>query len=342
MKTTEILATLAIVGTVATVAVLNVNNSFSAESTFLQAGHSEQEQAYMQYLAKYRKNYGTREEFEYRFKTFSDNYHKVMNHNMMNSATEGFHMGLNQFADLTEAEFKKKLGFNSGLKRQTNVKSIASNGNPASVDWRTSAVTPVKDQGQCGSCWAFSTTGSVEGAYAISTGNLTSFSEQQLVDCSKNTTVPDDGNQGCNGGSMDLAFEYLQTNLAELEATYPYQGVDSTCAYDKSKGVFSVKGFVDVPQSNTQELENAVAHGPVSVAIEADSFVFQLYFGGIINSASCGSNLDHGVLVVGYGTENGQDYWILKNSWGAQWGESGFFRIAKGGDQAHSDGICGL
>ena len=246
-------------------------------------------------------------------------------------------MGLNSFADITEVEYKRKLGYNANLKKTTNVKSIASNGNPASVDWRAKgAVTPVKNQGQCGSCWAFSTIGSVEGAYAISTGNLTSFSEQQLVDCSKSGP---DGNQGCNGGEMDLAFAYLEAHKSESESNYPYQGVDATCAEDVAKGVFNLKSFVDVPQSSTLELENAVAQGPVSVAIEADSWVFQLYFGGIISSQSCGTNLDHGVLVVGYGTESGQDYWILKNSWGPSWGESGYFRIAKGGD---GPGVCGL
>jgi C1A family cysteine protease len=260
-----------------------------------------------------------------------------MSHNMMNAATEGFVMGLNQFADLTETEYKKLLGYKSALKSSTNYHSIESNGaNPASVDWRGKAVTPVKNQGQCGSCWAFSTTGSVEGLYALTQGTLKSFSEQQLVDCAKSGP---DGNQGCNGGEMDLAFTYLETNKLETEADYPYQGTDDSCAYDASKGVFSVKGFVDVPQNSTQQLENAVAKGPVSVAIEADSFVFQLYFGGIIKSESCGTDLDHGVLVVGYGTEAGQDYWILKNSWGSSWGENGFFRIAKGGD---GPGICGL
>jgi len=138
---------------------------------------------------------------------------------------------------------------------------------------------------------------------------------------------------------MDLAFEYLKDNKIETESDYPYQGTDNECTHDEAKGVFSLSGFTDVPANSTQELENAVAKQPVSVAIEADTFVFQFYNGGIISSTGCGVNLDHGVLVVGYGSENGSDYWILKNSWGPSWGEKGYFRIAKGGD---GPGICGL
>lgn len=133
----------------------------------------------------------------------------------------------------------------------------------------------------------------------------------------------------------------METNKAEKESDYPYEASDDTCRQDASKGVFELSGFADVPQNSTQELENAVALGPVSVAIEADQFSFQLYSGGVI-SKGCGTNLDHGVLVVGYGSENGQDYWILKNSWGASWGEKGFFRVAKGGADASGPGVCGL
>merc|ERR1712072_352717 len=152
----------------------------------------------------------------------------------------------------------------------------------ASVDWRTKgAVTPVKNQGQCGSCWAFSTTGSVEGAMFLSTGKLQSFSEQQLVDCSKN------GNMGCNGGLMDYAFKYIETSPLELEADYPYTAKDGKCSYTKSKGVGMVKGFKDVTSGSSSQLHAAVAKAPVSIAIEADQFVFQGYTGGVITSG-CG------------------------------------------------------
>jgi len=146
---------------------------------------------------------------------------------------------------MTPAEFKQVLGYkpSSGEK---NYQSIESNGNPASVDWREKkAVTGVKNQGQCGSCWAFSTVGSVEGLYAITKGELLSFSEQQLVDCSK------DGNMGCNGGDMDIAFTYLQTHKIEKESDYGYEGSDGTCRYDEKKGVFSIGGHKDVPANKT-------------------------------------------------------------------------------------------
>ena len=138
---------------------------------------------------------------------------------------------------------------------------------------------------------------------------------------------------------MNEAFGYYKQNRAMTEADYPYAGVDQKCAYDVAKGTILTNGYIDVPPSKTAQLVSAVAKNPVSVAIEASSSHFQLYNGGIINDPACGTNLDHGVLIVGYGTENNQDYWILKNSWGSDWGENGYFRIAKGGDGA---GICGV
>lgn len=237
---------------------------------------------------------------------------------------------------MTSAEYKKMLGYKAApLQATQNVHIFDENVTlPGSVDWRQQgAVTPVKNQGSCGSCWSFSTTGSVEGANFLKTKNLVSLSEQQLVDCS----TPE-GNEGCNGGLMDLAFKYIESNELETEAEYPYTAKDGTCSFDKSKGTVGITNFFDVPQNSTAQLEAAVAQQPVSVAIDAGSIIFQLYFGGIIKSSWCGTNLDHGVLVVGYGTESGTDYWILKNSWG-NWGEKGFFRIKRGGD---GPGICGI
>jgi C1A family cysteine protease len=207
----KILATIAVVGTIAAVAVLNAQ---APASTFLQEGTSETEQAFHGYIAKYGKNFGTKEDYAMRLSLFSENYHKVMHHNMMDAHTSGYTMEINKFSDMTPNEYKKMLGYKqSGANSSAGKKDTLSTvGLPASVDWRGKAVTGVKNQGQCGSCWAFSTTGSVEGAYAIKTGTIKSFSEQQLVDCSRSY-----GNQGCNGGLMDSAFQYLEKNNLDSE-----------------------------------------------------------------------------------------------------------------------------
>merc|ERR1712224_602099 len=208
---------------------------------------------------------------------------------------------------------------------------------PDSVDWVDGgAVSPVKDQGSCGSCWAFSTVGSLEGRAAIATGDLQQFSEQQFVDCDK-----DFGDEGCNGGLMDNAFKYLmQSKGACTEESYGYKGRGGACQIDScSIGLpaSSVTGFQDV-DGNEKALEEAVAQGPVSVAVEADT-VFQFYARGIVKTNFCGANLDHGVTAVGYGVENGVKYWKVKNSWGKMWGESGYIRLKKG---KGGKGQCGI
>jgi len=208
---------------------------------------------------------------------------------------------------------------------------------PSSVDWVSSgAVTAPKNQGQCGSCWTFSTTGALEGALKIATGKLVSLSEQQFVDCSH-----EGGNNGCNGGSMDSAFSFSEANAVCTEDSYPYKAAAGTCAASNcTAGIAKGKviGFKDVPPRDLDALMEAVSKQPVSVAIEADQMAFQLYKNGIL-SKECGSKLDHGVLLVGYGTENGTDYWKVKNSWGASWGEQGYIRMQRG---LSLDGECGI
>merc|ERR1712151_906374 len=244
-------------------------------------------------------------------------------------------VGLNKFADLTNDEFKKQFtGFKNQSSAQNNVKVLSTADVPDSIDWREhNAVTEVKNQGQCGSCWAFSTTGSMESRYYIKNKSLPSLSEQQLVDCSNAQ-----GNQGCNGGLMDQGFTYAEQTGLETETQYPYRGVDGTCNVTES-GV-KVQSFADVKANSPSQLKAAVAEGPVSIALDGAGLAFQFYFGGIIKSM-CGTSLDHGVLVVGYGTSGSTDYWIVKNSWGASWGESGYVRIMNNNKEGDA-GVCGL
>jgi len=282
----------------------------------------------------------TAAERQYRSAVFNRNLARIVKHN------EGNHswtMGINQFADLTPTEFKARYtgGFKMPKKflRGVTHAPFDVRANPPSVDWTTKgAVTPVKNQQQCGSCWAFSTTGSVEGAWFLAKGNLTSLSEQELVDCSG-----PEGNQGCEGGLMDQGFQYIIDNKGiTTEAAYPYTAADGTCASAGKPIAATLSGYKDVPANNELALETAIVQQPVSVAVEADQSSFQFYTGGVMDAA-CGTALDHGVLAVGYGTDtaSGKDYYKVKNSWGADWGEKGYIRLARGA-KFNPNGQCGI
>ncbi|GFV95228.1 cathepsin L [Trichonephila clavipes] len=265
----------------------------------------------------------------------------VVRHNLRyDVGIHSYRKGLNEYSDLEHNEFVRIF---NGYRRQANFKSNASSWVPLSnvqipdkVDWRDKGlVTPVKNQEQCGSCWAFSTTGSLEGQHFKKTGDLVSLSEQNLVDCSG-----PEGNQGCEGGLMDQAFEYIKKNKGiDTEASYPYTAEDGSCHFKKSNVGATVTGYVDIPTGDEDALKKAVATvGPISVAIDASHDSFQSYQDGIYDEPECSSDeLDHGVLVVGYGTEDGSDYWLVKNSWGTTWGTKGYIKMAR-----NKDNQCGI
>jgi hypothetical protein len=291
--------------------------------------------AFIQWMTDFDKSYAP-EEFFYKYGVFKTNYEFVQAHNAANHTWE---VELNKFADLTSAEFKIMYnGYKPELRRgeRSEVKTLTDlriGAYPTgSLDWVSKgAVTGVKDQGQCGSCWAFSSTGSIEGAVFLKHGHLTSLSEQQLVDCSTSY-----GNAGCNGGLMDSAFKYVQANGLCLESAYPYSAKNGACKSSSCAPSTDSKitGYKDVTHTENA-LGAAVDLTPVSIAIEADQSGFQLYKSGVF-CGTCGTSLDHGVLAVGYGDEGTSPYWKVKNSWGTSWGESGYIRLCRNSNK------CGL
>jgi C1A family cysteine protease len=283
------------------------------------------------------KSYTSKEELVMRKAIYDYNIAKINAHNAKNLS---WTMTPNKFADLTSVEFKAR--FAGGLRARDRAPAVSGFRGisvPTAVDWvAQGAVTPVKNQGDCGSCWSFSTTGCVEGAHFIATGQLVSLSEQQLVDCSGA-----EGNQGCNGGLMDDAFQYIIDNGGICsEASYPYEGVQGSCNAASCQSVATIVSYTDVTPNSESALVAAIAQQPVSVAVEADQSSFQFYSGGVM-TAACGTNLDHGVLAVGYGTDSsaGGDYYKVKNSWGADWGESGYIRLGRG-TAFGASGQCGI
>ena len=296
---------------------------------------------------RFSKKYENSFELEDRFNIFRDNVHNIISHNAL--ANKTFTMDINQFTDLTEEEFRSshvgglfrsKYAF-AGLNSKS-CSSFSSTGAtlPTSVDWRTkNAVTPVKDQGQCGSCWSFSATGAIEGAWAVTKGSLVSLSEQELVDCAGIKY----GSMGCNGGLMDGAFNFAIDNGICADSSYTYTSgttqTGGTCK--KCSSAVTVKACFDVKPSDQVSLKEAVSIRPVAIAIEADTRYFQSYSSGILTSDTCGTNLDHGVLIVGYGEDSGQKYWLVKNSWGTSWGDGGYLKIARS-ESTSDGGVCGI
>jgi cathepsin L len=297
------------------------------------------DQSWSEYKLQFGKKYVSAEEEFVRRELFAANLKKIEVHNYLYSkGLRSYSMAVNQFTDMDTVEVARvATGLKFSAASVSNRKqhsSVYLSPNvpftlPDSVDWRKQGyVTPVKNQGNCGSCWSFSTTGSVEGQHYRKTKQLVSLSEQNLVDCSWSY-----GNNGCEGGLMDNAFTYIKDNKGiDTEECYPYTGkADHTCHFNASCIGAVVTGFVDLPAGDELKLMEALATiGPVSVAIDAEQS-FINYQQGLYDEPTCSSEqLNHGVLAVGYGTTpEGQDYWIVKNSWGEGWGEKGYIRMAR-------------
>ncbi|XP_028752638.1 zingipain-2-like [Neltuma alba] len=311
--------------------------AFQASSRTLQ--DASMWERHEEWMVRYGRVYKDAQEKDKRFNIFKQNVEYIEGIN--NARTKPYKLGVNQFADLTNEEFtasrnRFKGHMRSSISRTPSFKYANVTDVPSSVDWRNQgAVTPVKNQGDCGCCWAFSAVAAMEGITKLSTGKLISLSEQELVDC--DTGV----DQGCEGGLMDDAFKFIiKNNGITSEANYPYKGVDGTCnANEEANHVATIKGYEDVPANSEQALQKAVTNQPVSVAIDASGSDFQFYSSGIF-TGSCGTELDHGVTAVGYGVSNNTEYWLVKNSWGTEWGEGGYIRMQR--NVAAQEGLCGI
>ncbi|CAH2983232.1 unnamed protein product [Chilo suppressalis] len=305
--------------------------------------HVQAEQLFFNFITTYKPEYiNDHVEMTKRFEIFKENVKKIHELNTHERGTGVY--AVTRFTDLTYEEFKSKyLGLNPNLKkpnqipmRQAEIPKVHQL--PASFDWRPlGAVTEVKDQGACGSCWAFSVTGNIEGQWKLKTGKLLSLSEQELVDCDK----MDDG---CDGGYMDNAYRAIeQLGGLETEEEYPYEAEDDKCSFNKSLSKVQISGAVNISSNETNMAKWLVHNGPISIGINANAM--QFYVGGVSHpwKALCNpKNIDHGVLIVGYGIKeyplfNKQlPYWVVKNSWGPGWGEQGYYRVFRG------DGTCGV
>ncbi|KAL1221725.1 putative cysteine protease RD19D [Cardamine amara subsp. amara] len=295
------------------------------------------------FISDYGKSYSTREEYVHRLGIFARNVLKAAEHQILDPTAVH---GVTQFSDLTEEEFKRMctgiadVGGGRGGVVGAEAPMVEVEGLPKDFDWREKGgVTEVKNQGACGSCWAFSTTGAAEGAHFVSTGKLLSLSEQQLVDCDQGCDPRDKKacDDGCGGGLMTNAYGYLMgAGGLEEERSYPYTGKRGHCKFDPEKIAVKVVNFTNIPLDENQITANLVRHGPLAVGINA--VFMQTYIGGVSCPLICSKRkVNHGVLLVGYGSKgfsllrlSNKPYWIIKNSWGEKWGDDGYYKLCRG------------
>jgi len=285
---------------------------------------------FTRFVSQYNKEYNTNGFFS-KYNTFKANLNTVIAHNAKGLS---YTMAMNEFGDLTFEEFSSKLGLKAVKRdyaRSLNTANLSKVRAGDSKDWREEgAVNAVKNQGQCGSCWAFSAVAAIEGENQIKGGKLFDLSESQLVDCSASY-----GNAGCNGGLMDSAFEYVIANGGLCESKdYPYKPVDGSCKASTCDSAATISGYKNVKANDEKDLVAAISSTVVSVAVEANSN-FQFYSSGVF-SGPCGKSLNHGIAAVGYDLSGSQAHYIVRNSWGTSWGEGGYIRMA------HGKNLCGI
>jgi len=305
------------------------------------------EEKFFNWLSEHKIEATSGDHFVKMIQNFANNDDIITQHNNQNLS---YTLGHNQFSHLSVEEYREYVKL--GLNKPENIVADEIHEAPAdvstlatSINWvEKGSVTPVKDQGQCGSCWSFSATGAMEGAYKNKKGTLPSLSEQNFVDCDNRSNGGSD--LGCNGGLMDSAFSWAKKNGGICtEAAYPYTSGTTkkagTCSQSCKQAQYAPIGFTDVAVKSDSAMMSALNLGPVSVAIEADQSAFQLYKSDVF-TGTCGTNLDHGVLAVGYGTESGKDYYLVKNSWGTSWGDKGYIKLGRGDSYNNKSGQCGI
>lgn len=320
---------------IAVTALLIASGLYNVESNTAENVPGPVQGLFAKWSMTHGKVYNSPNEHNYRLKVFFKNYLRLKAESL---SAVNYTVGLNMFSDLTKEEFLTKytgVDFRRASRTHQVANTAAPQDPPASVDWvKAGKVNGVKNQGQCGSCWAFSVVAATESGYAISGNNLVSLSEQQLVDCASPY-----GPQGCNGGWMDDALRYIQAKGLEKESDYKYVGKEQTCAYDASKVVTKISGLFSVKANDYGSLLEGASKAVITLAL--DAYGIMQYKSGVFDG-SCGTQMNHAVNVVGYGTDSasGQGYWLMRNSWGASWGEDGYFRLIRDGRAGM--GICGM